>query len=111
VLGVDDKVLRLDRQEAASGHRIARVDEEVNQHLLELSAIATRLTERRVQADGDRDVLAEQPLEHCVRVIDDVVEREHDRFGQLFACEREELSRQQGSAFGRFVNRFDRRLD
>ena len=55
---------RLDEQAPAVGHRVARVDRQVDHHLLDLPAVGQHPGQRVIRAQLDRDVLADQPLEH-----------------------------------------------
>src|SRR5438128_8728510 len=91
---VDIDIRRLDRQLAAVGHRVSGVDDEVDEHLLDLARIGLDAAESTAE-DGDHlDVLADQAAEHLVHLADDVVEPEDARLQELLAAEREQLPRE-----------------
>ena len=76
VIVVDLDVGGFERQRAALGHRVAGVDRQIEQDLVDLAGIGEHRAERRRRADDERDVLADQPIQHLVRVGDQVVEVE-----------------------------------
>ena len=61
--GVELETVRRDGQDAAERHRVAGVDGEVEQHLLELAGIADDRRERGGQGKAEIDLLAERPAE------------------------------------------------
>ena len=95
---VDDDVGRLDRDRAAARHRVAGVDREVDDHLLELRGVGANRAELRVEHRQELDVLADQAAEHHVHVGDDDVQVEDARLEHLAAAEREQLARERGRA-------------
>ena len=91
---------RLDRHRPASRHRVARVDREIDDHLLELSRIGADRTELGVEHRQQLDVLADQAPQHHVHVGDDGVEVEHPGLQDLPAAEREQLPGERRGARG-----------
>ena len=91
VFVVEHHVRRLDHEPAAGGHRVAGVDDEVHQHLLELAAVHLDGADVRLGAHVDRDVLADQPAEHLVQLGDERVDVEERRFHELLPGEAEQL--------------------
>jgi len=89
-------VLRLNRQRSTIGHRVARVDDEVHQHLLHLSVVSADEAEIRVEPRLQQDVLAEYTQEHAFHLADDAVQVEERRLEDLLPAEGEQLSRQRG---------------
>jgi hypothetical protein len=91
-----------DGEYAAAGHRVARVDGEVHQHLLELPLIGKH--GRNAFRDGKTqlDVLAQQALEQWRDAANDVADVQHGWPQHLFAAEGEKLLREVGRAVGRF---------
>ena len=75
--GVDLGVLGADRQRAALGHGVPRVDDEVDDDLLDLSRVGADAAERRVELGHEADVLADQPREHARGFRDERVDVEH----------------------------------
>src|SRR5580704_5200051 len=63
-------------------HRLNRIDGEVDDHLLELGAVAVNLRERRFQIERDRDTFRlELMAEEDHRLRDDIVERKARSLG------------------------------
>ena len=82
---------RLDRQRAAVRHRVACVDREVHDHLLDLPAVGEHRRRVLVREHADLDVLADQAREHRRDRDDDLVQVEDDGLEHLLAREREQL--------------------
>ena len=76
------------RKLAAARHRIAGVDRQVDEHLLDLPGIGAHASQRRIAVVGEIDVLADQAPQHPLRAGDDLIEREHLRRQHLTAAER-----------------------
>ena len=79
-------------------HRVAGVDGEVDDHLLELARIGADRAEVAAMLDLELDPLAEQPLEQVRDLGDDVGQLEHLRAQRLLAREGEQLAGQAGGA-------------
>ena len=62
---------RLDGEDAAVGHRVAGVDDQVEHDLLELPGIGPDAGEIRRQLQHQHDVLADQALDHVLQAGDD----------------------------------------
>ena len=73
------------------GHRVARVDREIEEHLLDLAAVRPNARERRLGLDGELDVLADDAPQHRTDAAHDLTQVEHRRLQHLLAAEREQL--------------------
>ena len=87
-----------DRQVPARGHRVARVDREVDQYLFDLAGIGDHQRQLVGQLGVQRDVLADRAAQHLLHVADDPVEIEHPGPDHLAAGEREQLVGELGTA-------------
>ncbi len=83
---------------AARLDRIARVDGEVDDHLLELARVGPHGPEIAVMMGLERDLGAEQPLEQLADLGDHVGQLQHFGLQRLLAAEREQLAGQRGRA-------------
>ena len=100
---LDESVLgvaRADRQRAAVGHRIAAVDDEIDEHLLDLAWVGTNGAEHRRGEDVELDVVAEQALQEGADLGHDGVQVERTRIQHLASSEGEQLLRQLGRPVG-----------
>ena len=93
-------VARADRQRAAVRHRVAGIDGEVDDHLLELVEVGLDRPEVAAVHELQLDLLAEQPLQQDREVRQHVAERQHLRPQRLPAREGEQLPHQAGGAVG-----------
>ena len=100
VLLVELDVRRVDREQPAVGHRVARVDGEVHEDLLELVRVGEHGIQGRRERRDELDVLADQSREHRRQAGDDVVQLEHARLQDLPPAESEELTGEDGRALG-----------
>ena len=82
---------RGDGQDAAARHRVAGVDGEVHQHLLELAGVRPGEAQAGRELGAKLDVLADDPAEHPVDAGDDGVEVDGPELEQLAPAEGEEL--------------------
>jgi hypothetical protein len=71
------------------GHLVARIDDEVDDHLLQLPRVGLNAREARAVDGDDFDVLADQAAQHRVHVADDVVDVQNLRLQELLAAEGE----------------------
>ena len=94
VARVELDVGRLDRELAAARHRVARVDDEVHEDLLDLPGIGLHGAEVEAAHDRQLDVLAEEAAQHLLDAADRLVEVEDPRLEDLLPAERQELPRQ-----------------
>ena len=85
---------------AAVRHRVACVDGEIDDHLLDLAGVGADGAEPGAGADVELDVLAEQALQRAADLGDDRVQVERPRLEHLPAAEGEQLLRQLGGAVG-----------
>jgi hypothetical protein len=107
VLLAQRRVRGLDQQFATGGHRVARVDHEVHDHLLELPRVAPHVARVRWQGQAQRYVLADQPHQHLFDVLDQVVEAQHHGLQYLPATERQELPGERRGSLRGFANLFE----
>ena len=74
-------------------HRVARVDDEIHEHLLQLSGIGDNVASRRALRRDD-DVFPDETPQHWLDCLDDAIHVEDARLENLLAAEREQLARQ-----------------
>ena len=86
---------------AAVGHRVAGVDGEVDQHLLDLAGVGLDRPQVGRDASLQLDVLAERAAQQLLELGDDVVEVEHLRLHDFAAAEDQQLAGQRGRALAR----------
>ncbi len=96
--GVEVDVPRFDRQRAAARHCVARVQREVQHHLLDLTGIRADAIERLRQLPFEADVFADQPPEQRVHPRHDRIQIEDLGMQQLLPAEREQLPGQRRGA-------------
>ncbi len=101
VLVVEGEVRRLDGDPAGVGDRVARVDAQVGQDLVQLRRIDLHLAQIGGRGPHQIDVLADQAFQHAERAGHGLVQVQHDRHGGLVPGERQKLARQIGRAQGR----------
>ena len=92
---------RLDREPPALRHRVARVDDEVHENLLDRDGIDPDGRERGRQRGHELDVGADQPPQQLFQLPDDGVDVHDLRLQHLAPAEREQLPRQRRRAFAR----------
>ena len=80
----------------AGRHRVARVDGEVHQHLLELTRVDAHAPEVGVLHRHQLDVLAQQPAQHTVDVEHEAVEIDDARLDDLAPGKRQQLAGEVG---------------
>ena len=90
----------LEGQRAAARHRVARVDGEVDQDLLDPGRIVGERPERRVEPALDDDVLADRRTQEAVEARDQLVEVEDDDRAALAAGEDHQLADEADAALG-----------
>ena len=100
ITGIHIQERNFDSERAALGHGIARVDGEIEQHLLHHAGISLHQGRLRKVIQLQRDVLAENARQHFGHVRDDFIQVEAARLHDLAAAESEQLARQGGGAFG-----------
>ncbi len=83
-----------DRELAAIRHRVARIHDEIHDHLLDLIGIGPDVPQIGCQDRDERDMLADEPAQHLVHLRDDDVEVEHLRLEHLPPAVGEQLARQ-----------------
>ena len=85
---------RFDHELPTCGHGVARVEREIQHHLLDLSGVGADASRIARGADDEIDVLAEHVPKHLQRRLHDCVEVEHTRSKHLVPAHREQLPRQ-----------------
>ena len=96
-----------DRQLAAVRHRIAGIDREIHDHLLELIGIGADPPEIGREHGDERNVLANEAAEHLVHLRDDAVEIEHLGLEHLPPAVGEQLAGQRSRPLGRLADLLD----
>src|SRR6058998_3142494 len=91
-------VSRLDAQLAAIRHCIARIDNQIQDYLLDLPGIRRYTIEVVVQLHRELDILFDQAPEHLLRIADGLVDVQDNRLNDLLAAKRQELARQRSGA-------------
>jgi len=82
-------------------HRIARVEDQIHHHLVELTAVRSDGARPRPHVRGQRDGGTDHAPQHRVEPRDRVPELEDAHTQRLLPSEREELAREIGGATGR----------
>ena len=93
---VQDDIGRLESQIAALGHRVARVDDQVHDHLLDLPGVGLDAAQIGRRRDGQPDVLADQASQHLLKLHDDRVQIQDLGLEDLLPAEGQELPGQRG---------------
>ena len=106
--GVELRVPRLDGEFAARGHRVAGIDGEVQNHLLDLARVRNDLPHVIREHAHQVDVLADEAPQHLFHPRDDAIRLEHPRLQHLLAAKREELARERLRPARRRADLFDR---
>ena len=94
LLRLDDLVGRGDRERAALGHRIAGVDREVQDRILELVGIRQRRARPRGQVDRKPDLLAQRPAQQLLHAADQLIDVDRLGIERLAPGERQQPMRQ-----------------
>jgi hypothetical protein len=77
------------RKRAALGHGVARVDDQVQNDLLDLADVGFDRTEFGAGLGDDFHVFADKPAQHLVQVHQNHIEIKDTRLQQLFAAKSE----------------------
>jgi hypothetical protein len=85
---------RRDPQAAAIRHRVARVQRQVHDHLVELRRVDPHAPARLLQREVELHAAAEQPAQHRADGGHRLVQLHHARLQRLLACEGEQLAHQ-----------------
>ena len=99
-------VARRYRDDAAAGHGVARVDDEIDQRRLELGDVDHDRPDARVDVELQRHRAADAGIEHFAHRIDAFGDIDDLRVDALPPCECQQLAGEGGAALGR---PFDRR--
>ena len=98
---------RADDQLPAGRHRIAAVEGQVEDHLLELSPVGAQAAGRRIECDLELDLLADEASQHRFDPRDDLVHLHDLRLEDLPPAEGQELLGQAGGPLGGVANAHD----
>ena len=107
IFPVQLSVRSFDRQFAALRHRISGVDDQVNQHLLNLAGICFDALQIGRQFRAELNIFANQSLQHLVHVGDYVVQTERQRLQNLLASKGQQLPRQVRRAIAGLLDFFE----
>ncbi len=97
----------IDLEPAAPRHRVARVDGDVEDHLLELSRVYFHHPRLAFAPNDELDVLAQDALQHGLDVEGEIGNAHELRLHQLLSGEGQELPRQIGGAARRLGHLLD----
>ena len=86
-------VRRLDRDPPTPRHRVPRIDDQIDDDLLQLAGVGVHERELRIELCHELNVLAQKPPEHLLEIAGERVEVEDVRLQHLTAAEREQLTR------------------
>ena len=86
-----------DHQTPAVRHRVARVQSEVHQNLLDLATISENRELFPWELEVELDGFANQPPEHTRRFVEDGIQVDCDERHRLLPTEGEQLSSQSGA--------------
>src|SRR5690348_701589 len=92
-------------------HRIARIHDQVDEHLLDLAAVRLDTSDRLVETQDDLNVVADETVQHRLQLATHAVEIEHARLENLLATEGEQLLGERRRAPGGALNLADIRLE
>ena len=101
VLGPYPHVRRFDRQSSAVGHRVSRVQREIEERAFGLSGIDLRIPEAATSNRLDLDALRNDPSQHPVHALHQVVEVDGCSVERGIVSEREKLTGQPSTTFHR----------
>jgi len=96
----------LDRDPAPGGDRIARVDHQVHDHLLDLRGVGVDHPRIRAERDDQLDLLANHPAQHLVHIENQFVDADRPRLPVPWPAELQQLAGQGRSALRRPQNLF-----
>ncbi len=105
--GLEPHVGGLDDEAAAARHRIAGVDRQVDDHLLDQAGVHQHAADGGLQAHRQLDVLAEQPAQHGLDARHHGVEVHDPRLQRQLAAKGEQLSGQRRAPLARLGDLLD----
>ena len=79
-------------------HRVARIDDEIHQHLFEMTGIGADMAQAGRQGCFEFDIFADEAAEHPFHLRHGRVEIQHGRLGGFLATKSEELFRKARSS-------------
>ena len=111
--GVERRALRhphivgLDGQPASSGHGVAGIESQIQQHLLDLARIGLDIGQIGFELAHQLDLLADGTPQQVLHAADDLVEIDRRRRAQLPATENQQLPSQRGGALSGLLDLID----
>ena len=84
-------IRRFEDEFSSGRHRVARVDDEVHEHLLELTRVGQHIPGIPRERESQLHILADQTVQHLFKVLDEPVWLEDHRLEHLLAAERQKL--------------------
>jgi len=109
IVDIERRIRGRDGELAARRHRIARVDDEVHEHLFDLSGIGAHAPEAGCRQRLELDVLTQNALEHLADAGEYFIEIEDLRRQHLLSAEGEHLAREVRGGQARAMNVLDLR--
>src|SRR6185312_448274 len=97
---IEIDVAGLDDQPAALRHGVARVDDQVQDDLLDLSAVGAHEPERLGQIRDELDILGQEPRQHLLEIVGEGAQVEDLGLEHLPAAERQQLTGEARGAVG-----------
>src|SRR6266851_416934 len=97
-------VLGLDAQAPAVGHRVARIDHQIQDNLLDLPGIGFYTIELGIQHKRELNVLFDQAAQHLVQIANGLVDIQHHGLNHLLTAEHQELASERSRAAARLFD-------
>ena len=104
IIFIEVYVVRVDGQGSTFGHGIAGVDNQVQQHLLDLAGIGLDLPQVRRGLRHQFNILANQAMQHLVQIDNQFVQVDPAGFNDLPAGESQQLTGEVRRAFGALLD-------
>src|SRR6185436_13016786 len=91
-------VVRQDGECAAVGHGVAGVDDQIHQHLPNVTGVGFDTASLLAEHHGHGDIFINETMQHFVEIFHDRIELENDGVNILLAAEDEQLAGQADGA-------------
>ncbi len=101
ILGVEVRISRFDRETPTVRHRIACIDGEVHDNLLDLTRVRIDAHQRRRGVDDKTEIFADEAPEQWIDLPEHLIQVDHARLQDLSAAERENPARERRRALRR----------
>ena len=95
---------RQNGERASCWHGIARIDNQVHNHLLELAGIGLDAPRKGTQPSRQANIFPDEPSQEALQPLHDLIENQHLGLQELAAAECQELRRQSCGPLGRIVD-------